>query len=83
MQFVNSNMHPQHINGNLPIAVCEPLNTLSKSYIPTPSCQHPLTPSLDEFVQHHADVVEYKPADVEPEEFRRMPCTELQSHVRR
>lgn len=57
-----------------------------------PSCQptssyhsldeHPLTTPLDEFVQHHGQVLKDESADVEREELRRVPSAELETDLR-
>lgn len=44
--------------------------------------EDPFTPSLNEFVQKHADISEDESADVEAEEFCRMAGTKLKTDLR-
>lgn len=45
--------------------------------------QHPLTPPLNELIQHHRHIRKHKATDIEPEELSRMACREFESDVRR
>jgi hypothetical protein len=43
--------------------------------------QNPFTTPLDEFIQHHANIVYCKPANVKAEKFRGMSRAELHTHM--
>ena len=49
----------------------------------SPLDQNPLTPSLDELIQHESHVRQREPTHVEPKELRRVSRAEFQPHVRR
>jgi hypothetical protein len=51
------------------------------AYSGEPSNQHPLTPSLDKFVQHKRHVREDEAADVEAKELGGMASGKLETNV--
>ena len=58
----------------------------SPFYIPftllTQLNKHPLTPPLDELIQHKTHIGKHKPTDIKPEELGCMAGGEFQAHVR-
>lgn len=47
-----------------------------------PLNKHPLTPPLDELIQHQTHIRQHEATDIKPEELRRMARGEFQPHVR-